>query len=50
MLSIVSFVKIYAGKAVVFSGTGRKRNHLHACTMKPYDILQIKNTSVKSVW
>jgi len=39
MLSIVSFMKTDAGEAVIILGGGIG-NHVHICTVKPYDVLK----------
>jgi hypothetical protein len=48
MLSIVSFMKTDAGKAVILLGGGIG-NYIHMCTVKMHDVLKKKNTSVQSV-
>jgi hypothetical protein len=48
--SILSFMKIVAGKAVILLWFKRKRNCVYACTVHTNDIVRIKNALIDSLY
>jgi hypothetical protein len=48
--SILSFMKIVAGKAAILLRFKRKWNYICACTVQTYDIVRAKNALIDSLY